>query len=106
METARRPRSIGPRTYDHRKEHTVFSHQVARDIHLERQREIERRLRHRVDREPQRHRRSVRQRVGRGLIQLGLALAADGGRARRLAFRARGLAPEPSGSPHELSARR
>ena len=113
METDKRSRSIGPWTYDYRKEHTVFSHHIARDILRERQREIERRLRHRFDREPQRHRRSVRQRVGRGLIQIGLALAADGGRARRLdfrarrlAFRARGLAPEPSGSPHDLSARR
>jgi hypothetical protein len=85
METAKRPRSIGPRTYDHRKEHTVFSNQVARDVHLERQREIDRRLRHRVDREPQGLRRSMRRSVGRGLIQLGLVIAADGGRTRRLA---------------------
>jgi hypothetical protein len=85
METAKRLRSIGPRTYDHRKEHTVFSHHVARDLLLERQREIDRRLRHWVDREPQRLRRSVRRRVGRRLIQLGLAIAADGGRTRRLA---------------------
>jgi hypothetical protein len=106
MESATRSRSIGPRTYDYRKEHTVFSHQIAQDILRERQRDIERRLRYRIDREPQRPRRSVRRRVGRGLIQLGLVLEADGRRARRLAFRARGLAPEPSGSPHELSARR
>jgi hypothetical protein len=78
METARRPRSIGPRTYDHRKEHSVYTHQIARDLHLERQREIERRMRHRLPSRPQRPHLSVRRRVGRGLIQLGLVLAADG----------------------------
>jgi len=78
METAKRSQSIGHRTYDYRKERLVFTHQVARDIHRERQREIERRLRHRTDRGLQRPRRSVRRRVGRGLIQLGLVLEADG----------------------------
>jgi len=79
METAKRSRSIGPRTYDYnRKEHKVFSHQIARDIHLERQREIERRMQFRIDPVPQRPRRWVRRRIGRGLIQLGLVLAADG----------------------------
>jgi hypothetical protein len=78
METAKRSRSIGPRTYDYRKEHKVFSHQIAREIHLERQREIERRMRFRIDRGPQRPSRSVRRRVGRGLIQIGLVLTADG----------------------------
>jgi hypothetical protein len=77
METAKRSRSIGPRTYDYRKEHTVFTHQIARDIHRERQREIERRLRHRIDRGPQRPRGSVRRRFGRGLIQIGSVLAAE-----------------------------
>jgi hypothetical protein len=78
METDKPSRSIGPWTYDYRKEHTVFSHQIARDIHRERQREIERRLQFRIDPGPQRPRRSVRRRVGRGLIQLGLVLAAEG----------------------------
>jgi hypothetical protein len=78
METAKRSRSIGPRTYDYRKEHQVFSHQIARDIHLERQREIDSRMQFRIDLVPQRPRRSVRRRIGRGLIQLGLVLAADG----------------------------
>jgi hypothetical protein len=78
METAKRSRSIGPRTYDYRKEHQVFSHQIARDIHLERQREIDSRMQFRIDLVPQRPRRSVRRRIGCGLIQLGLVLAADG----------------------------
>jgi len=78
METAKYSRSIGPRTYDYRKERIVLTHQVARDIHRERQREIKRRLRYRIDREPQRPRRSVRRCVGRGLIQLGLVLEANG----------------------------
>jgi len=78
METAKCSRSIGHRTCDYRKERIVFTHQVARDIHREPQREIERRLRYRIDREPPRPRRSVRRRVGRGLIQLGLVLEADG----------------------------
>ena len=77
METDKPSRSIGPWTYDYRKEHTVFTHQIARDIHRERQCEIEHRLRHRIDRGPQQPHRSVRRRVGRGLIQLGLVLAAE-----------------------------
>jgi hypothetical protein len=56
----------------------VFAHQLARQIHRERQREIERRLQYRMAGGPQTPRRSVRRRVGRGLIQLGLVLAADG----------------------------
>jgi hypothetical protein len=56
----------------------LFTHQVAREIHLERQREIERRLRLRIGNPTPAPRSSIRRRVGRGLIRLGSTLAADG----------------------------
>ena len=60
------------------RETTLFSHQIARDIHDERQREIERRLRlGSSDLRPV-ARRSVRHHVGRGLIRIGSMLASDG----------------------------
>jgi hypothetical protein len=58
---------------------SMHSHQLAMEIHKERQREIERRLRlGSAARKQIRHRSSLRRRVGRVLIQLGSALAADG----------------------------
>jgi hypothetical protein len=77
METTKRSRSIGPRTYDYRKEHTVFSHQIARDIHLERQREIERRMQFRIADRSRTPRLSVRRYLGHGLIHIGSVLAAE-----------------------------
>jgi hypothetical protein len=56
----------------------LFSHQIALDLHRERQRAIERQLElRRIDRS-QIRRRSVRRRVGQALIQLGSAIASDG----------------------------
>ncbi|MGD0122638.1 MAG: hypothetical protein ABSC46_08775 [Candidatus Limnocylindrales bacterium] len=56
----------------------LFANQIARDIHNERQREIERRLQLRLhERAPAPHR-SIRRRVGHGLIQVRSMLAADG----------------------------
>jgi hypothetical protein len=52
-------------------------HELARVIHEERQREIERRLRYRIGRPPRPPRRSVRQTVGRLLIRIGSAIAAE-----------------------------
>jgi hypothetical protein len=54
------------------------THQIARDIHYQRQREIERRLRLRLNRRAPTPRRYLRHRVGHGLIQIGSMLAADG----------------------------
>jgi hypothetical protein len=56
----------------------LFANQVARDIHNDRQREIERRLQLRLHERAPAPRRSVRRRVGHGLIQVGSMLAADG----------------------------
>jgi hypothetical protein len=59
---------------------SLHAHQIALEIHQERQREIERRIRFRsVDRRQIRHR-SLRHRIGLGLIQFGLMLVADGPR--------------------------
>jgi len=55
----------------------LFSHQIARDIHDERQREIERRLDLRSSDLRPVVRRSVRKRVGRGLIRIGSMLVSD-----------------------------
>jgi hypothetical protein len=56
----------------------LFAHQIAREIHIERQQEIELRLRFRSNDPTPVARRSVRQHVGRGLIQIGSMLASDG----------------------------
>jgi hypothetical protein len=56
----------------------LFTHQIARDVHAERQRDIERHLYLRVQASESPPRQSVRKRVGRGLIQLGSVIAADG----------------------------
>ena len=58
---------------------SMHSHQLAMEIHKERQREIERRIRlGSVDPRPIRNGSSLRRRIGRALIQFGSALAADG----------------------------
>jgi hypothetical protein len=60
------------------RETPVFIHyDVARDMHNERQREIERRLQLRLNERAPAPRSSVRRRVGHGLIQIGSRLAAD-----------------------------
>ncbi len=78
MTTTRRTRSRADRRLDYRKDTPLFTHhQIARDIINERQREIERRLQLRLhERAPAPHR-SIRRRVGHGLIQIGSRLAAD-----------------------------
>ena len=60
------------------RETPLFSnHQIARDIHNERQREIERRLQLRLNERSPAPRGSIRKRVGHGLIQIGSRIAAD-----------------------------
>ena len=57
---------------------SLHSNNLALEIHNERQRQIERRLRLRSE-DPSRIRRnSFRRRLGRGLIQIGSMLASDG----------------------------
>jgi hypothetical protein len=56
----------------------LITHHIANDIHNERQREVERRLRHRLTGRAPTPRHSLRRRVGHGLIHIGSMLAADG----------------------------
>jgi hypothetical protein len=86
-----------------RKDIPVFNHQLAHLIHQDRQREIELRLARlaaagysaRATRQPSR---SLRQRLGRGVMKLGAAIAADRTRATR-------IVRDPCGAPGELAAR-
>ena len=55
----------------------MLSHQIAKVIHDERQREIERRLRFHREAPEAPPRISVRKRLGRGLIRIGSSLASD-----------------------------
>jgi hypothetical protein len=55
----------------------LLSHQIAKVIHDEQQREIERRLRFRREAPETPPRLSVRKRLGRGLIRIGSTLASD-----------------------------
>jgi hypothetical protein len=55
----------------------VLSHQIAKVIHDEQQREIERRLRFKREAPEAPPRISVRKRIGRGLIRIGSSLASD-----------------------------
>jgi hypothetical protein len=57
---------------------TLYPHDLARAIHLERQHEIESCLRVRAERPPRPPRRSVLQAFGRALIRVGSLLAAEG----------------------------
>jgi hypothetical protein len=60
------------------RETPLFSnHQIAREIHNERQREIERRLQLRLNERAPAPRSSIRKRVGHGLIHIGSRIAAD-----------------------------
>ena len=61
-----------------KRETTLHHHDIARAIDLERQHEIERRLRHRAGRPPRPPGRSVLQALGRALIRVGSMLAAEG----------------------------
>ncbi len=94
------------RSYDKRnqlrKETSMFNYQLAHLIQKDREREIELHLlrsaaRHSA-RVPRRPSRSLRQRIGRGVMKLGAAIAADGARATR-------IVRDPCGSPGELAAR-
>jgi len=78
LEPAARLRGHNHFDFNYRKDTPLYQHEIARQIHMERQREIEMRLAHRVRRQPARRSFSVRRHVGRGLIQLGSVLAADG----------------------------
>ena len=86
-----------------RKDNPMFQYQIAQIIHKERQREIELRLMRRAalaERSvPVRPARSIRQRIGRGVVKLGVAIAADGARSAR-------IVRDPCGSIGELAARR
>ncbi len=81
MTTTRRRRSAAHgRTNLHitsERETQLFTHQIARDIHRERQREIERRLQFRINDRAPAPPRSIRKRIGHGLIQIGSRIAAD-----------------------------
>jgi len=66
------------RTYKSERDTSLHSHFLVHDIHEERQREIERRLRLRSQDPSQVRRRSLRNRLGHGLIQFGSMLASDG----------------------------
>ncbi len=86
-----------------RKDNPMFQYQIAQMIHKERQREIELRLMRRaalaersVSARPPR---SIRQRVGRGVVKLGVAIGADDARGAR-------IVRDPCGSVGELAARR
>ena len=74
----RRPGRSSQLQINSERETPLFANHIARDIHNERQREIERRLLLRLNGRPPRPRRSIRRRVGHGLIQVGSMLAADG----------------------------
>jgi hypothetical protein len=84
-----------------RKERTVFNYQIAQIIHRERQREIER---HIVRREAMAARarvirsRSIRRSIGRRVVDIGNAIAAEGNRGAR-------ITRDPCGSLGELTAR-
>jgi hypothetical protein len=56
----------------------LHNYDLARVVNDERQREVERRMRIRIDRPPHPPRHSMRQAVGRVLIRLGSLLVADG----------------------------
>jgi hypothetical protein len=56
----------------------VFNYHIAKLVHDERQREIERRLRFRREAPEAPPRLSVRKRLGRGLIRIGSLLASEG----------------------------
>jgi hypothetical protein len=55
----------------------LFSYHIAKVIHDEQQRELERHLRFQHDAPQAPPRPSVRKRLGRGLIRIGSALASD-----------------------------
>jgi hypothetical protein len=56
----------------------LFDYHIAKIVHDERQREIERRLRFQREAPGAPPRLSVRKRLGRGLIRIGSSLASDG----------------------------
>lgn len=65
------------RTKETERDTTLFSHEIARAVHQERQREIERRLRFRHEMQQAPPRPSVRRRLGLGLIRIGSSLASE-----------------------------
>jgi hypothetical protein len=94
------------RPIDHRsplrKDNHVFNYQIAQIVHQERQREIERQIVRRAAiaaRSRSIRSRSMRQRIGSRVIDIGNAIAADGSRNAR-------INRDPCGSLGELAARR
>jgi hypothetical protein len=69
---------LGPTTLE--RDTSLQSHHLVHEIHQQRQREIERRLLLRSLDPSQIRRRSIRNRLGNGLIQVGSMLVADGPR--------------------------
>jgi hypothetical protein len=74
--TIRRPAPTN-KNFIPERETPLQSHYIAQEVHKERQREIERRLWLRSEHRAQIRRRSLRRRLGLGLIQFGSMLAAD-----------------------------
>jgi hypothetical protein len=84
-----------------RKDNHVFNHQIAQIVHQERQHEIERQIIRRAaiaGRSRNVRSRSIRQRIGSRVIDIGNAIAADGSRSAR-------VTRDPCGSLGELAAR-
>jgi hypothetical protein len=84
-----------------RKERHVFNYQIAQIVHQERQHEIERQIVRRAAIAGRSHdirSRSIRQRVGSRVVDIGNAIAADGSRSARINH-------DPCGSLGELAAR-
>jgi hypothetical protein len=93
------------RPIDHRsplrKDNHVFNYQIAQIVHQERQHEIERQIVRRAAIAGRSHdirSRSIRQRVGSRVVDIGNAIAADGSRSARINH-------DPCGSLGELAAR-
>jgi hypothetical protein len=75
MEASRPDRTY--KTSNPERDTQLHSHNLAQEIHKERQREIERRLQFRFEHRSRIRRPSLRSRLGHGLIQMGSMLAAD-----------------------------
>ena len=85
-----------------RKERPVFNYQIAQIVHQERQSDIERSIERRAAmaaRARDMRSRSIRRSIGRRVVEIGNAIAADGGRSAR-------ITRDPCGSLGELAARR
>jgi hypothetical protein len=84
-----------------RKERHVFNYQIAQIVHQERQRDIERHIERReamAARARVIRSRSIRRSIGRRVVDIGNAIAAEGNRNAR-------VTRDPCGSLGELAAR-